>query len=132
MKLLGNQLAHAMHLVAAARTDLLVVGKVILDALAWQVCRQGPASTFLAFRPFGLRQSRVRQINAIRLVAALVALFNGALLGFVEDAIHARFAARRKTMQLRERQFFLKLDDALREDPLDVRPLGGVRRDPPT
>ena len=37
-------------------------------------------------------------------------------LGFVEDAIHALFAARRKTMQLRERQFFLKLEDALRKD----------------
>lgn len=57
----------------------LVIGKVILGALAWQVCRQGPASTFLAFRLFGLRQSRVRQINAIRLVAALVVPFTSRL-----------------------------------------------------
>ena len=41
---------------------------------------------------------------------------NGALLGFVEDAIHVLFAARRKTMQPRERQFFLKLEDALRKE----------------
>jgi hypothetical protein len=37
--LLGNGLAHAMHLATAARTRLLIVGKIILDALARQVAR---------------------------------------------------------------------------------------------
>jgi hypothetical protein len=72
MKLFGDQLAHAMHLVAVAQTDLLILGKVIFDALARQVCRQPPATTLLPSRGFGVRQSRVRQINAIRLVAALI------------------------------------------------------------
>jgi len=40
MELLGNSLAHAMHLTLAAGTRLLIVGEVILDALAWQVFRQ--------------------------------------------------------------------------------------------
>ena len=132
LQLLGHQLAHAMHRVAAARTDLLVVGKVILDALARQVLRQGPAPAFLAVRLLGVRQSRVRQINGIRFVAALVCICLAAtLLGFVEDAIHVLFAARRKTMQPRERQFFLKLEDALREDvPLSLQrgDFGRMRR----
>ena len=40
---------------------------------------------------------------------------NDALLGFVEDAIRMLFATRCKPMQPSERQFFLKLDDALGE-----------------
>jgi len=44
MKLLGNGLAHAMHLVTAARTDLLVVDKVIFDALARQIFRSRPST----------------------------------------------------------------------------------------
>jgi hypothetical protein len=115
-----------MHRVTAARTVLLVVGKVILDALAWQVRRQGPAAAFLAVRLLGGRQSGVRKFNGIRLVGVGVALVGiglaGDLLGFVEDAIHVLFAAWRKPMQPRQRQFFLKLEDALREDvPLSLQ-----------
>lgn len=55
MKLLGDGLAHAMHLVTTARTSLLLVGKVILDALARQVLRQGPAAALLSRRPFSRR-----------------------------------------------------------------------------
>lgn len=124
-----------MHPVAAARTGLLVIGKVILDALARQICRQGPAAGFPAFPPFRVRQSRVRKINAIGLVdtgAALVCIcLRGGLLGFVEDAIHALFTTRSKTMQSRERQFFLKLEDAPRKDfslGLQRGDFGSIRR----
>ena len=95
------------------------------DTLARQVLWQGPAPALLAVRLLGVRQSRVRKINGIRLVGVGVALVlspNGALLGFVEDAIHVLFAARRKPMQPRQRQFFLELEDALREDvPLSLQ-----------
>ena len=63
MKLLGNGLAHAMHLVTAARTSLLIVGKVILDALARQVFRQGlrprffPAVLSVADKPVSGRST---------------------------------------------------------------------------
>jgi hypothetical protein len=37
MELLGNGLAHAMHLAFAARASLLIVSKVVFDTLARQV-----------------------------------------------------------------------------------------------
>jgi hypothetical protein len=39
-------------------------------------------------------------------------VLKGGLLGFIEDAIHVLFAARREAVQPRQRQFFLKLQDA--------------------
>jgi hypothetical protein len=53
------------------------------------------------------------------------------VFGFIEDAIDVLFAAWRKTMQPCKRQFFLKLDDALRERfPLGLQhsDFGRIRR----
>lgn len=111
MKLLGNGLAHAMQPATTARTGLLIIGKIILDALAWQVFRQGLASALLAFRLSGRWQPSVRQIDGINSFAAVVALACN-LLGLVEDTISTLFAARRIKMQPCQRQFFLKLKDA--------------------
>jgi hypothetical protein len=105
------------------------------QCVARQVCRQGPAAAFLAFRFFSVRQSRVRKINASRLVSigtALVCIpLKDGLLGFVEDAIHVFFAPRSKTMQLRKCQLLLKLEDALRKDlllSLQHGDFGSIRR----
>src|SRR5665213_1162199 len=114
MKLLGDSLAHAMHLATAARTRLLIVGKIILDALARQVRRQRPAAALLSRRAFDGWQTRVRKFGDIVRFTAGVILIGG-LLGFIDETVDVLFAARRKTMQACQRQFFLKLDDALRE-----------------
>lgn len=53
MKLLDNGLAHAVHLAMTARAGLLIVGKVLFDALARQVFRQWSAAALLARRAFG-------------------------------------------------------------------------------
>ncbi|EAV40639.1 hypothetical protein SIAM614_00317 [Stappia aggregata IAM 12614] len=63
VKLFGNGLAHAMHPAMTAGAGLLIVGKVIFDALARQVFRQRLASTFLGRRFVRGRQPGVRQIN---------------------------------------------------------------------
>jgi hypothetical protein len=114
MKLLGNGLAHAMHLATAARTGLLIVGKIILDALARQVCRQRSAAALLSYRPFGRRQARVRQDNDIKLLAVGFSLVSG-MFGFIEETINALFTAWRKTMEACQRQFFLESDDPFGE-----------------
>ncbi|TDW16364.1 hypothetical protein EV128_13732 [Rhizobium azibense] len=75
----------------------------------------------------------INGIGLIDVVAVLIPL-KGALLGFVEEAIHMLFAARRKTMQLRESQFFFKLEDALRKGfPLDLQrgDFGSISRQKP-
>ncbi|CAM5330780.1 hypothetical protein ATER59S_00283 [Aquamicrobium terrae] len=114
MKLLGDGLAHAMHPATTARASLLIFGKVILDALARQIFRQGPAAPLLSRRPFGRRQARVRQDNDIALFAVGVILISN-LFGFIEETINAFFTLRRKTMQPRKRQLFLEFDDAFGE-----------------
>jgi len=48
IKLLGNGLAHAMHLAAAARASLLIVSKVVFDPLTWKIFRQGSAAPLLS------------------------------------------------------------------------------------
>ncbi len=110
MKLLGNGLAHAMHPATAARTGLLVVGKVIFDALTRQVRRQRPTAALLSRRAFDGWQARVRKFGDIVRFTAGVNLIDR-LLGFIEETIDVLFAARRKTMQACQRQFFLELDD---------------------
>src|SRR4051794_23911186 len=62
MKLLRDSLAHAMHLATAARTRLLIVGQVILDALTRQVRRQRPAAALLSRSVFDGWHARVRAI----------------------------------------------------------------------
>jgi len=114
MELFSNSLTHAMHLVAATRATLLIVGKVIFDALTRQVFRQGLAAALLALRLLGWRKASVRQVDEIAVVVASV-LFIGNPLGFIEEAIHVLFAFRRKTMQPCEHQLFLELDHAFRE-----------------
>jgi hypothetical protein len=94
MKLLGDSLAHAMHPVAAARTCFLIVGQVILDALARQVRRQRPAATLLSRRAFDRWQTRVRKFGGIVRFAASVILIGG-LFGFIEETIDVLFAALR-------------------------------------
>jgi hypothetical protein len=53
--LLGDSLAHAMHLATAARTRLLIVGQVILDPLTRQVSMARGISPLVAaqFSPLG-------------------------------------------------------------------------------
>jgi hypothetical protein len=63
MELLGNSLAHAMHLALAAGTSLLILGKVIFDTLARQVVRQRPAATLLSRVNFRRWQARIRKIG---------------------------------------------------------------------
>lgn len=105
-----------MHPFAAARTDLLVVGEVIVDALARQVRRKWFAPALILLWFSCLRQSRVGKIDGARLidiVASFVgSVLKGDLLGFIEDTIQVFFAARRKAVQPRQRQFLLKLQDA--------------------
>jgi len=96
MKLLGNSLAHAMHLTLAAGTRLLIVGEVILDTLAWQVFRQRSASTLLSRLTFYRWQAGVRKLDNI---AFLAAIFDRNLFGLVEEAINVLFAAGCKAMQ---------------------------------
>jgi hypothetical protein len=119
MKLLGNGLAHAMHLVTAARTGLLVVGKVIFHALARQVFRQRSAAALLARFAFDRWQSSIWKLGDIALFAVGVSLpavsFNRNLFGFIEEAVNVLFTLRRKTMQPRKRQLFLQFDDAVSE-----------------
>jgi len=54
-----------MHLVTAARTGLLVVGKVILDALARQAFRQRSAAALLSRRAFDGWQARIRAADQL-------------------------------------------------------------------
>jgi hypothetical protein len=68
MKLLGYDLPHAIHPLAGPRTDLLVIGKIILDALAWQVGTKWLAPALLAFWSFRPRQSHVGKIADTRVV----------------------------------------------------------------
>lgn len=116
VKLLGYHFPHAMHPFAAARADLLVVGEVILDALARQVGRKCLAPALLPFWLSRLRQSRVGKIGGDRLIDVVVSIvgivLQEGLLGFIEDTIQVLFAARRKAVQPRQRQFLLKLQDA--------------------
>lgn len=84
-----------MHLVAAARTGLLVVGKIILDALARQVLRQRLAATLLALRLLDRRKASVRQVDDLAIFAGGV-VFIANLLGFIEETIDVLFAFRRK------------------------------------
>src|SRR3954463_15693679 len=114
MKLLGDSLAHAMHLATAARTGLLIVGQVILDPLTRQVRRQRSAAALLSRCAFDGWQARVRKFGDIVRFAAGIILVGG-LLGFIEQTVDVLFAARRKTMQACQRQFFLEPNDALRE-----------------
>ena len=114
MKLLGNGLAHAMHLATAARTRLLIVGQVILDALARQVCRQRPAAALLSRCVFDGGKP-VSGSSTTSFVFAVGAILIRGLLGFIEEAINVLFAARRKTMQSCQRQLFLEFDDAFGE-----------------
>ena len=114
MKLLGDSLAHAMHLATAARTRLLIVGKIILDALARQVRRQRPAAALLSRCVFDGWQARVRKFGDIVRFTAGVILIGG-LLGFIEETIDVLFAAWRKTMQVCQRQLFLEFDDPFGE-----------------
>lgn len=55
MKLLGNGLCHAMHLTMTAGTSLLIVWKIVLDALAREVFRQRSAAALLSSRAFDRR-----------------------------------------------------------------------------
>jgi len=114
MKLLGNALAHAMHLAMAARTSLLIIGKVIFDALARQVFRKRSAATFLTRCAFDRRQACIRKVDDVVLFAVGVILIRS-LLSFVEDAINVLFAARRITMQPCQRQLFFEFDDTFGE-----------------
>jgi hypothetical protein len=90
MKLLGDSLAHAMHLATAARTRLLVVGQVILGALARQVRRQRPAAALLPRHAFDGWQARVRKFgDSVRCTAGVILI--GDLLGFIEEAVDVLF-----------------------------------------
>ncbi len=65
IQLLGDALAHPMHTLATAPAELLVIRKIIFNALAWQVCRQRPAAALFTFRFLDGRQVRIRQIDEI-------------------------------------------------------------------
>lgn len=109
MELLGNGLAHAMHLTVAARASFLIVGKVVFDTLARQVFRQGSAAPLFTRGTFDCRQACIREIGDV--VAIIRIILACGLFGLVEDAIDVLFAAGCKTMQPCERQFLFQLDD---------------------
>lgn len=90
----------------------LIVGKIILDALARQVCRQRSAASLLSRRAFDGWQTRVRKFGD-RFAAGVILVRD--LFGFIEETIDVLFAAWRKTMQACQRQFFLEFDDTLCE-----------------
>lgn len=77
----------AMHLLATARAELLVIRKIIFNALAWQVCRQRPAAALFTFRFVDGRQARIGQIDDIN-VTVIDTIFKDNLFSFVEDAIN--------------------------------------------
>ncbi len=108
MELLGNGLAHAMHLAIATRASFLIVGKVVFDTLAGQVFWQRSAAPLFTRGVIDRRQACIREIGDV--VAMIRILFCG-LFGFVEEAIDVLFAAGCKPMQPCERQFFFQLDD---------------------
>ena len=103
-----------MHPAAAAWTGLLIVGKVIFDALTWQVFRQRSATALLSCLRFNGRQASLWKADNIAFCAVGFILIRN-LFGFIEDAINVLFAARRKTMQPRQRELFLKFKDAFGE-----------------
>ncbi|GEO87509.1 hypothetical protein GCM10007920_30040 [Ciceribacter naphthalenivorans] len=116
MKLLGDQFPHAVHPLTTTWTVLLIFGKIIFDTLARQIGRKRSASRFLTERLSCFRQSRIRKFNGVRPgVCKIVAFirFQNRLFGFIKEAIDTLFASRRKTMQSRQRQLFLKLEDTL-------------------
>ena len=116
MELLGHGLAHAMHLMIAAGTGLLVFGKVVFDTLARQICRQRPAATLLARRAFDRWQTCIGEIDdVVAGITVATVIVAHRLFGFVEEAVDVLFAARSKTMELCECQFLFQLDDPKRQ-----------------
>jgi hypothetical protein len=97
MELLGNGLAHAMHLAMAAGASFLMVGKVVFDTLAWEVFRQRPAAALLSRGALDRRQACVREIDNVITVATVIVVCS--LFGFVEEAINMLFAAWGKAVQ---------------------------------
>ena len=95
VKLLSYHFPHAMQPFAAARADLLVVGEVIFNALAWQVGRKWLAPAFFTFWLSRLRQSRVGKIGGDRLIDVVVSILGivleAGLLGFIEDTIEVHY-----------------------------------------
>jgi len=92
--LLGDSLAHAMHLATAARTRLLIVGQVILDPLTRQVRRQRSAAALLSRCAFDGWQARVRKFGDIVRFAAVIILVGG-LLGFRRSTCFSLRGAKR-------------------------------------
>ncbi|MFW8642150.1 hypothetical protein ACOJBO_02145 [Rhizobium beringeri] len=95
MQLLGDEFAHAMQRMAAARTGLLIVGKVIFNALAGANLPEEVYARASAFGLFHLWQSRVGKLSGVGLVTVGQALISigleSGVLGFIEDAIHMLF-----------------------------------------
>ncbi|AME28704.1 hypothetical protein AXG89_33515 (plasmid) [Burkholderia sp. PAMC 26561] len=114
VQLLACLFAHAVQRVLATCTDLLLIGKIVLDAPARQLCRQRLASTLAAIGFIKLRQSRIGQRECV--IRIIVTEFSrGDLLGFVEYAILEFLAARREALELRQTEQLLELPDALRK-----------------
>ncbi|KSV63400.1 hypothetical protein N183_35710 [Sinorhizobium sp. Sb3] len=111
MELLGNRLAHAMHLAVAARAGLLIVGKVVFDTLARQIFRQRSAAALLSRCAFDRRQACFWKVD----VAVVTVIFIRSLFGLVEDAINVLFATWSKAMEPCECQLLFQLDDPARE-----------------
>ncbi|OJG00630.1 hypothetical protein AX761_24585 [Rhizobium sp. 58] len=59
------------------------------------------------FRLLGRRKACVWQVDEIAVVGSLI--FNGNLLGLIEETIHVLFAFRRKTMEPCQRQLFFRI-----------------------
>ena len=127
VQLFADFFAHAMHRAAAARTDLLVFGQVVLDALTRQFCRQRLATTLASGGLIGLRQPRVRQRERVVRLVVPGWRCRGHLLGFVECAVLELLAARGKALALREPELLLELGDPLRELVVVVLKLENAR-----
>ncbi|SAL86828.1 hypothetical protein AWB67_07288 [Caballeronia terrestris] len=60
VQLLADFFAHPVHCLATTRTDLLIIGQIVLDTLARKIRRQRLAATLAGFGLPKLRQPGVR------------------------------------------------------------------------
>jgi len=92
--LLADGLAHPMHPVPAAWTNLLVFRKIMLDTFARQIFRQWLAASLLRPRWFRVGQFRRDDGRCLGIIT-----FGRRLLSFIEDALFTLLAPRREAMQ---------------------------------
>ncbi len=114
MELLGNSLAHAVHLAFATRASFLIVSKVVFDTLAGQVFWQRSAAPLLPAGAIDCWQACIREIGDV-VAHNSRSSSSAASSASLKRRSMCFFAARCKPMQPCQRQFFFQLDDPSRK-----------------